>query len=99
MPEPIELDREVLKLHKLRKIFSKAWLPMGISADEGCDILQWAVADEPYKIHISKWPELIMQRTGVMFDPKHHTMVSILREVALAWRKRKKIIFYPTSKN
>ena len=88
------LDVEVLKLYKLRKILSRAWMPMGISKEQAVDILIWAIGEDVTQLHFSFWPERIMQNTGIKFNPKEHTMLSVFRKVAEEWRKRKPMIFY-----
>lgn len=94
-PYALYLDIEVLKLWKLRKILSKAWIPMGISKDEACDILIWAVGSDVKNLHFSHWPQRIMDNTGIRFDPKKHTMLSVFRMVARKWREEKPMVFYP----
>ena len=88
----INLSDEIRRLIKLRRLLSKAWIPMGIEKEEAIDILQWAIDDEPYKIHIADWAERISERTGVKVDPKKDTILKTLIKVALEWQRRKKII-------
>lgn len=88
----IDLPREVLKLWKLRSIISKAWIPMGISKEEAVDILLWAIGDDVKTLHITKWPERIMIKTNIKFDPKTVPILDVMRAVAREWQRKKKFL-------
>lgn len=88
----IDFPKEVLKLMKLRKILSKAWIPMGISTEEAVDILFWCIGQDVTTLHISEWPKRIMIKTNVKFDPETTTLINVFRAVAKEWQSRKRFI-------
>lgn len=84
-----DFPKAVNQFYKLRMIISKAWIPIGISRDEGSDILIWAIGKDVKTLDFKCWPERIMQNTGITFDPKEETIINILRRVAQLWQNRK----------
>ncbi len=90
----MDFHAEVTKLFKLRRIMSRAWIPMGISREEAVDILLWAVGEDVYNLHISKWPQRIMERTGIKFDVEKTPLIQIFRAVGKKWKDQKPLIFH-----
>lgn len=85
------LDVEVLRLYKMRRLLSKAWMPMGISKEEAVDIFIWMIGDDADKIHLSQWPNRIRENTGVSFNEKT-PLITIFQEVAKRWRKKRPML-------
>lgn len=90
----VDLPQEILKLYKLRMIISRAWIPMGIDRNEGADILLWAIGEDVAKLHLSHWPERIMENTGLVFNPKVDKVIDIMRKVAKVWQSKKVKPYY-----
>ena len=87
--DEIDVPKEVLKLYKLRKLISIAWLPLGIGRDEAADILLWAVGEDVKHLNFNLWPQRIMENTGIMFNPTQDTIINVLQRVAKEWQKKK----------
>ncbi len=90
----MDFHREATQLFKLRRIMSKAWIPMGISREEAVDILLWAVGEDVYTLHITKWPARIMDRTGIKFDPAITPLIKLFRVIGKKWKDQKPLIFH-----
>ena len=88
----LDVPQEVLKLYKLRKIISKAWIPLGISRDEAVDCLLWAVGEDVAQLNFGLWPERIMDRTGIKFDPAKTPVYQIFQMVGKKWIKEKPLL-------
>lgn len=92
--EDVNLPEIALKQWKLRKLISKAWIPLGISRDEAADILLWAIGPDATTLPPEKWPERFRQRLSIKSDEKT-SVIKLLREVARLWQKKKSLIFMP----
>ena len=81
--------------HKLQIYLSKFFRNENLSIDdkeEAVDILLWCIGDDVTTLHITKWPDRIMIKTNVKFDPKTTPMMKVLRAVAREWQSRKQYL-------
>ncbi len=90
----VDLPHEILKLYRLRRLISKAWIPLGISREEGADILIWAVGEDVAHLNFLLWPERIKENVGLTFDIKQAKIIDVLRLVAGVWQKKKVKPYY-----
>lgn len=90
------LDKEVLKLYKLRKLITKAWAPMGIQKPEAIDIFVWMIGEDADKVNFKEWPLRIQENTGIQFRMEE-PLIQIFRKVAIEWRRRKPMLIITPS--
>lgn len=84
--------QSIEKMAKLRRIITKAWLPLGISKAEACDCLEWAIGRDVLDLPFRAWTERIQERTGVRCN-KVSSVFKVFRQVGLQWKREKPMIF------
>jgi hypothetical protein len=95
----------VEEMAAMQLIIRKEFYQLGISDEEGDDVLAWAIGEDFPKLDFGEWPERIFRKFGKRYELNKKKSLPIqqwgelFRFVAVQWREHHPIFIIPPTPN